>query len=137
MPRVNDGSESEKIFKKVLEAAYGKSCYLVKFPDTKMVKGLNRGAILPECPADYLVTAAGEMFYAEVKSTIDPIGFKLTLIRKAQKSAMLRQHMANGKYYVFIHSLATDTWYKIEGKTLLGFAKSPKWTELEKYLWTL
>ncbi len=138
----NTGESSERLFRTIMEKAYGKSVYIEKFPDTKMVKHKDRTAILGAPPADFVVTAASQMFYAEVKSTVDPVSFSISQFTKSQEKAMARQKAAGGSYMVYIHSLAHNQWYAIEGATLLILAKkmgkkSIKWAELEMYAWNL
>lgn len=136
----NDGSASELAFKKKLEDKYGKSVFVEKYTDTKSVKhdAVKEGFAKP-APADYVVTLKGKMFYAEVKSC-SGTSFPFSQFTAAQRRAMVRQHAADGEYWVFIHNIKTDTWYKVYGPMLLQMEKdegkkSIKWIELKEFEW--
>ena len=128
----NTGAPSEQQFEDLMLATYGKRVYLYRIEDAKAAYGLNNRAVKTNArPSDYIVTANGDMFYAEVKSTVSPThaAFKL---RKGQTVAITRQIAAGGKYYVFVHSIHHGKWYKLpfhEFKTVPTW----RWHDLEQY----
>lgn len=135
----NNGSKSEDLFEKILNEGFGKLVFIERLPDTKSIKGLLRSGFVQGRPSDYLVTLAGSMFYAEVKSCSDPVSFSFSNFRKDQWRAMKKQRAAGGKYYCFIHNLLTNEWYVVEGARILDTeeqgTKSLKWKDMTK--WTL
>lgn len=128
----NTGAPSEQQFEDLMLATYGKRVYCYRIPDAKDAYGLNGHAVITEPrPSDYIVTANGDMFYAEVKSTVSKTHavFKL---RKGQTAAITRQIAAGGKYFVFVHSIHHGKWYKLpfhEFKTVPTWS----WNDLAKY----
>jgi len=133
----NDGSSSEEFFKAKMESIFGKKVFIEKFTDTKAVKGVNKTGFVKSSPADFVVTALGKMFWAEVKSCSDKVSFPISQLTASQVRAIVRQEAAGGQYWVFIHNMNTDKWYKVAGSELLALdKKSIKWTEMKELQWT-
>jgi penicillin-binding protein-related factor A (putative recombinase) len=132
------GDKSEKTFEEAFDKL-GKRAFVFRLPDSKEVHGrTNGGGWVRNQPSDYIVTEDGDMYYAEVKSTFDKNKFPLKNLERGQKHAMRRQHLANGKYFVFIHRKKTDQWYKVPGGLLLDRKDSSvNWSELSPYEWSL
>lgn len=135
----NNGEASQNLFEKILEQAYGKEVFIERLPDTKSIKGLMKKGFIQGRPSDYLVTIKGDMHYAEVKSSENATSFPFGNIAPEQWRAMKRQRAAGGKYYIYIHHLLTDLWYKVECRQILAVeeagTKSIKWENMT--LWTI
>jgi penicillin-binding protein-related factor A (putative recombinase) len=100
-----------------------------------MGTGFAKGA-----PSDYIVTISGQMFYAEVKSTQEKVSFKYSSFTKHQIIGMTRQAAAGGVYKVFIHHIPSDSWYVLDGPSILSDMKkgnkSIKFTSIPKLILT-
>lgn len=133
----NTGTKSEKLFESILNDHYGKNVFVERLPDTKSIKGMMGTGFIQGRPSDYLVTENGVMYYAEVKSCQDEVSFPFSNFTKEQEKAMIRQNAAGGEYFIFIHNLLTDTWYKLSARQKIEVEKSGrksiKWTELNKW----
>lgn len=112
----NTGKPSEKIFDDHF-TFLGKKAYVHAFTDASEVNGMNRGhrriMNVKAQPADRLVVLDGEMFLAEVKSSVskdDRFDFKL--LRITQGSAAAQALAAGGQYWVYYHHLSTDEWFR-------------------------
>ena len=133
----NTGKRSQDRFEEIF-GKLGKRAYLFRLPDTAEVRGRAGKGWVRDQPSDYIVTEDGDMYYAEVKSTQNRTSFSVTALEKGQRSAAKRQTIAGGKYFVFIHRLLTDDWYKVPAEILFNANKSSmKWRELEPYKWQL
>ena len=120
----------------------GKRSFVHPFEDAREAMGVSqsRKVFTKGQPADYLVTADGITFYAEVKSSQDPILFALSRIRKPQWAACIRVTAAKGLYYFFIRQeLALPVWYKIPAAFFISLqdsgVKSVRWEQLKDYQW--
>ena len=119
----NDGSKSQEKFVEMMEANRGKQVYVYRMTDTKEIKGALGTGFAKGAPSDYIVTVNGQMFYAEVKSTQEPVSFKYSSFTKAQIIGMTKQVSAGGKYNVYIHHLPSDGWYLLTGASILADMK--------------
>lgn len=134
----NDGKKSEKLFEDHWKAK-GKKVYVHRFVDTKQIKGRQNGQGFSQAaPSDYLITNAGHMFYAEVKSCSDKISFSFSQFTPSQNACMVRQCAAHGVYMIYIHNLNTDEWFQVNAveildRKMLG-VKSMKWTEMQRWM---
>ena len=119
----NTGSPSQDQFVADLERKHGKRVHIHRFTDSAEVHGLNKGRrmVVKKQPADFLVTLDGEMFYAEIKSTVKD-RISRDCLETGQYAACLRQIAAGGKYYVFVHFIKHSAWYRLPGHL---FTQSP------------
>lgn len=127
----NDGSASEELFVERMQKRYGAKFFAHKLTDTK-----SAGKLVKSVPADYVVTLCGDMFWAEIKSSNNKTSFPLSCFQKPQLLGMKRQEMAGGDYIVYIHRLATNTWYCVhstEIEHLSDGKKSINWDDLNFY----
>lgn len=104
----NDGVAAEKAFESRIGADI-----LYRFPDKKALVGLNGGRKVGDFPkpSDYLVTKAGETWYAEVKSTQSATSFPFADIRPAQSAMALKQAAFNGRFTFYIFSYGLGQWF--------------------------
>lgn len=137
----NTGKGAEQIFDDSW-ARLGKQAFVFKFSDTAELRGLNKGKslIARAQPSDRLLVYKGETYFAEIKSTIDPDRFKFSLLRSSQGFAAAAALAAGGAYYVFIHNMDQDRWYRLPYEAIQQ-AKARKagsltWAELEPYAWS-
>lgn len=136
----NTGKPSEREFENTLEFIYGKAVHIVEFYDAAYLHGLNKRAVIaPEQPADRLVTANGQTFFAEIKSVLDGTAFPFSIIKTNQLVAAKKQMLSGGLYFFFVHNLATDTFYIVPAAevfaTIEAGKKSLKWSEMT--IWQL
>lgn len=80
-------------------------------------------------PSDLLITVKGWTFYAEVKSTEDPVSVKSSLV-KQQSGSRRRVLAAGGDYRYFIYSIHHKQWYFLKAEEL---TTPMKWANLERY----
>lgn len=135
----NTGKKSEDIFKEKIEAHYKKKAFLFRIPDTHDAsRGGKVRVTLSNTPADYILTWPEGTGYAEVKSTSGKTSFPFSSFTTGQNKAMVRQKAAGGNYWVFIHRLETDEWFRLSGEDVLNSSKkSITWKELETHKWAL
>lgn len=137
---MHDWKSAEKDFEDHFDR-YGKGAFVFRFTDTAMAKAIaGSGAFIPPQPADYLVLVEGQLFFAEVKSTVDRTSFHFSNIRKGQIAASRRITAAGGVYLFFIKSQELDQWYCVPAQvihTTLRQKKSMTWNELEPYKYDL
>jgi len=135
----NTGKASEKEWEEVMEAKYGKLLNLHDLLDTSNIKKENLKSFVNPAPADYVVTANHEMFYAEIKSCSSKTSFGFSQFTPSQNACMLKQTNAGGQYWVYIHRLETDEWYRVPASLILktkhNNIKSLKWKDLSAYSW--
>ena len=128
---INTGKPSEKLFEERI-ASMGKNAVAFRLIDAAYVKALTgKAANVPAQPADYIVTIKGRTMYAEVKSTVDPTTFKLSILKPHQRGMALRITAAGGEHVVFVHSLAHDRWYAVPFKDV----QTMRWEDMEKFTW--
>lgn len=106
-----------------------KTACCFRFSDTHdTFQGRGRGVILPSAPSDFVVTHLNITYYAEVKSTISPIGLTASLFKQQElrRNKILK---AGGEYWYFIYSETCDRWFVISGK-LISENPNLKWESL-------
>lgn len=133
-PRLNDGTAAEEAFEKLILADD-----LYRFPDQKMLRGLNGGRPVGDFPkpSDYLVTKLGLTWYAEVKSTQSATSFPFADIRPSQKAKALKMAAFGGRYHFYIFSYGLGKWFLMSCNQF-AFAithgrKSIKFEELQEW----
>ena len=108
-----------------------------RFHDTK---DANRGrfhdpfskkVVLDGNPSDFIVCDRGEMYFLEVKSTIDRLGVKSSLLDEQKKERTLVL-AAGGNYKYMIYSITYAEWYLVPANV---FVEKPTrtWKELSIY----
>lgn len=133
MPK-NDGTAAEKAF----ETRCGADV-LYRFPDKKALVGLNGGRKVGDFPkpSDYLVTKAGETFYAEVKSVQSKTSFPFADIRPSQRAMALKQAKAGGRFDFYIFSYGLGKWFVMREQQFAALcddgAKSVKFKDLQEW----
>lgn len=132
--------DAEKEFEETWEGR--KDCWCYAFEDTREAMGANksRRVFTKGRPSDYLVTAKGLTFFAEVKSTENDVSFNLNNVEMSQWQAAIRSVAAGGHYFFFIRCEATGRWYQVPAVVLVDqrkVKKSIRWTEIEPYFWKL
>ena len=133
----NTGKRSEERFEEIFSKR-GKRVFLYRLPDTAEIRGRAGKGWVRDQPSDYIVTDDGDTYYSEVKSSQAKVSFSFNQLEKGQRNAAKRQTLAGGKYFIFIHRLETDEWFKVPAKFFLQLdKKSAKWEELETFKWAL
>lgn len=119
-------------------AAKGKKAFCYRFTDTKQVQaGKVSKAFTEARPADFLVTYAGETFYAEVKFTEKTDKFQLSAIRPAQWAAALKTIRAGGQYRFYIKN-GLGVWYYLDASLIFEHAETSKtlhFKDYKDYIW--
>lgn len=140
-PQKNTGKNSEKIWEGMMKDRYKKQLYLHDLVDTSNIKKSGTSVFVNPAPADYFVTVNGQTFLAEVKSCSGKTSFPFSQFTPSQNAAMLMQSNAGGEYWIFIHRLETNEWYKIPASLILhtrrNGGKSLKWSLIETRKWVL
>lgn len=137
---VKSWEEAEKEFERILERIHGKkNVFIHRVTDSKEIRRAAGNKILvKKTPADYIVTAQGTMFYAEVKYCSNRTSFPLSALTTGQHVAIKRQNAAGGIYLVFIYNSNDKTWYTLSGGEIENLLdankKSIKWKDLLKWL---
>jgi len=137
----NNGKPSEDDFETILDRL-GKRAYCHRLVDAAEVRGRTGhiGFTRP-APSDYIVTIDGRTDYSEVKSTLDPSAFRFALLRKKQSAAAIQIVAAGGGYFVYVHSLIQDRWFKIPYAKILETKEAGKasitWSDLKDYEWKI
>lgn len=113
----------------------GKRAFVFKFPDAAEIYGrVGKIGQTRAVPSDRIVTCDGETFYAEVKSTEDPLRFKKSLLRKTQTAFATQIIAAGGQYLVFVKSLALNLWY-VMPYSVASASPSILWSDMEAFKW--
>lgn len=114
MASKNTGKPSEKIFDDYWTLK-GKAAHVFAFTDASKATGQNRRVVhIDAQPADRLVTENGAIHYAEVKSTATEVDrFEFKLLKKTQRAFAKMIRAAGGPYYVYMHFIQTDEWFRI------------------------
>lgn len=128
----NTGKPSEAIFEEHW-GAEGKVAFCHRITDASEVRGRSKGfVVVKKQPSDYLVVDRGRTYFAEVKSTNDPVGFKKNLLRTSQSSFATMIEAAGGEYFYFIHSIALDKWWMVRAKDLV---RAASWDRMPGLPW--
>lgn len=130
----NDGSKSQDEFEKLLNLVHGeKNVWVYKLPDTKSIRGALKHGFVSKSPCDFFVMERGTSYLAEVKSTTSPRGYSFSF-EKMQWIAMTRAAALGSPYFVFIHAVIRNKWYKVPCEVFVNsLKKSFTWDELSKY----
>ena len=128
--------KTEREFEDVY-ARMGKGAFVHRMSDTAAAKATSgKKAFVKAQPSDYLVTVNGHTFYAEVKSSHDPVAFHHSNIQPYQMAASKRITKAGGDYVFFIKNILTGKWYCVPASVIHASAtKSTKWADIETYPW--
>lgn len=121
---------------------YGKRAFVCWLADTALAKGIRgKSALALPQPSDAIVTLNGHTWYAEVKSSENPVSFPFGDIRPSQWAASVRQVAAGGEYLFYLKSLATGLWFAVPAQVFheirAGGVKSAKWADLHPYQFAL
>lgn len=135
----NTGKPSETFFENVWQRL-GKRAFCYRIADAAENYGRTKTiGMIRATPSDYIVTYAGETFYAEVKSTQEKTSFPFALLKKGQSAAGPQVLAAGGGYFVFAHNLTTNTWYRVPYAVILAVKEigrsSIPWSEMETLIW--
>lgn len=116
--------------------AVGKAAFNYRMVDAAEVRGRTKKAgFTRRAPADYIVTHAGQTFYAEVKSCNEPVSFPFAQIDQKSFAEMIT--IAGGQYWLFIKSTLYGNWYKVPYSVVQSSQKkSIRWSELADFVWT-
>lgn len=115
---------------------HGKRVHVQRFTDTLFVIGQQKDHLARKDaqPADYLMTAYGQMFYAEVKESENATSFSFGNISKQQLACARQTLAAGGKYFFFINHIVTRQWHVVDAKEIIHMIdddkKSVKWPDL-------
>lgn len=135
----NTGKPSETFFENVW-LRLGKRAFSYRIADAAEIRGRTGNiGTTRATPSDYIVTFDGSTFYAEVKSTQEKTSFPFSLLKKGQKAAAPQVVTAGGGYFVFVHNLSTNTWYRVPYAVIqavkdIGRSSIP-WSEMETLKW--
>lgn len=119
----------------------GKDYFVFEFHDARIAKGTggSNRIFTTSHPSDYIVVANGHTFFAEVKSSQEPVSFPFSNIKKSQWSAAKRTVCAKGSYFFFLKNESTKVWYKVPAQVLIAVldlgVKSIRWDTLNTMLW--
>jgi hypothetical protein len=135
LPSKNDGTEAQDLFLARMSAK--PQTFVWRNRDKKDLMGINRGrkvAAFP-LPSDFTVACQGVLFYAEVKSTIDPTRFSYGQIEPGQRQAATISAACGSPYWFFIYSLHLKRWFQLSGAQFAADVKagikSRKFEELD------
>lgn len=125
---MNDGREAQKAFvERILSLP---NTVVERFYDQSDLRGLNRGRPVGDFPkpSDFLVTQAGAVGFAEVKSIQGSVSFPFGNIETGQRSAALRQAAAGAGhcYRFYIFSYGTGHWYIMDANQFAAAIKAEK-----------
>lgn len=117
----------------------GKAAHLFVFKDAATLRAMNkRATAVGTQPSDRLVTFEGVTFFAEVKSTKEPVSFPFGIIKASQHGYAQMTTAAGGHYFVFVKSLVLNRWFKIPYSAIAAApGSSIKWTDLETMSWNI
>ncbi len=135
----NTGKPTEKAFEAAV-LALGKGGYFYRIKDAAAIHGLTgKVGHVDETPSDYIVTAAGVTFYAELKSTQHETSFPFSLLKRGQTAHSTRILAAGGEYWVFVQRLPSEEWFRIPMRLIQQVRAAGKssipWKDLEPYRW--
>ncbi|AJD82940.1 holliday junction-specific endonuclease [Achromobacter phage JWF] len=115
---------------------HGKRVHVQRFTDTLFVMGQQQDRLARKDaqPADYLVSAYGKMFYAEVKESENATSFSFGNITKNQMACARQTLAAGGRYYFFINHIVTNLWHVVDAEAFIRMIdndmKSVKWHDI-------
>lgn len=131
---MNDGVSAENAW---VHAKTKAGAIVERFWDAKALRGLNNLKSVKDFPkpADYLVTEAAGIHYAEIKSVQSATSFGFNNLRPKQVSTALAHHSRGwGDRYVFyIFSFGLGKWFTMNADqfaTIRALKSSAKFSEL-------
>lgn len=136
----NTGKKSEDIFEKSLDRL-GKRASYFRLVDAAEITGrTGKVAVSARAqPSDYVVVLDGKTSFVEVKSTQNPTSFPFNLLKTTQHASARMIITAGGDYYVVVHHLPSDTWYRfpytLVQNTQANGKQSIPWSDLERFQW--
>lgn len=135
MKKKNTGKPTESDFERVL-TRLGKRAYFKRLVDAAEVYArVGRRGFTTSQPSDYIVTLDGQTFFAEVKSTVDPVSLKPSLLKSGQIAHARQIVAAGGSYLIFVQALSTKEWFCFPFNAFP--TSSTPWKELSKFKWHL
>lgn len=135
----NTGKPSEELFEDHF-TRFGKAAYVYRFVDAAEVRGrTGRIGMIRPAPSDFFVVHNGNSFFAEVKSTQNPTSFPFSLLRRTQSAHAKMVMSAGASYFVFLHDLTRNLWFKIPYSFIEGWTKSKSipWQHLSEFTYDL
>lgn len=136
------GTSAQDEFEGRIKHRYGKAAFIHRVTDTAEVRGMtkNKKVFTKQQPSDFIVTIAGDMFYAEVKTT-NKERFSFSAIGVGQWQAATQQVTAGGKYFFYVRSELLEKWFKVPASFVLGLdadgKKSFTWDDVKHMEWSL
>ncbi len=132
--------DAEADFESVWAGKKTSWCYA--FEDTREAMGLSksRRVFTKGRPSDYLVTAQGFTFFAEVKSSQNEVSFNLNNVEESQWQAAIRSVAAGGQYFFFVRCEMDGKWFQVPASVFVEqrkTKKSIKWDDLQQYFWKM
>lgn len=120
----------------------GKHNWCYAFEDSREAMGLgkSRRIFTKGRPSDYLVTANGLTFFAEVKSSQDKVSFNLNNVEESQWKAAIQSVAAGGLYFFFVRCEMNGKWFQVPAAVFVEqrkTKKSIKWDDLQQYYWKM
>ncbi|RWM90038.1 MAG: hypothetical protein EOR84_22780 [Mesorhizobium sp.] len=133
----NTGKPSEQEFESIWNKL-GKSAWVWRVVDAAEVRGrTGKIGFTRSAPSDYIVAHNG-VHFAEVKSTQDDTAFRFSLLRKIPSAMAIMILAAGGDYFVYIHRLPTNEWFRVPYAMIRDTEKrSLTWQELKGHRWSM
>lgn len=136
LPIRNSGTDAQDEWENLMKKIYRKQLHIYRVTDSAEVRGMAGSGFTKPQPSDYVVTAGGRMFYAEVKSSNNPTSFPFKDITLGQKAAAKKQVAANGEYFFYIKNMTIGRWYEVPAQIIFNVIEaghqSIKWSVLEE-----
>lgn len=115
----------------------GKTAWLYRLLDSKSLYGRNKKLVLTGTqPADFLCGYSSWLGLVECKSTKDPKGFPIALVKKPQFIAATLSIAARTPYMFAIQNEPSQEWFLVPAGVILNAKGTVKWADLNPYLWT-
>lgn len=130
------GKAWELSFQERWEAIDRKKSWTHRLVDASDLYGLNGKMVNAfSSPGDFIIGYNGWLALCDCKSTIDPKGFKVSLVKKPQIIAATLS-VAAGTPYVFpVMSVHTGNSYFVPADVVLSARGTIPWDDLACYLW--
>ncbi|HQT78201.1 MAG TPA: hypothetical protein PLD10_14190 [Rhodopila sp.] len=114
----------------------GKRGWSHRFEDASDLFGRNKKLVQTGTqPADFLCGYSGWLGLVECKATIDPKGFKVSLIRQSQMISATLSVAAKTNYVFCIKQQVTGNWFFAPAEFVINQKGTITWGELFPYLW--
>jgi penicillin-binding protein-related factor A (putative recombinase) len=116
----------------------GKTAWFHRFQDPADLYGLNDKKIIvtSELPSDYICAWKGWTGLVECKTTINPVGFPMSNIKRGQIKAAIRLTAAGGDYRFCIKNLKTNDVYFVPAGVLINAKGRVLWETFRPWLWS-